>query len=78
MVFPKQTVPCKFSRINHRPLAIIDGCNKCCKINTAFDIMDRFMYSREIMADRNGLLQLISSTNRLSINLYMPETKEVS
>ena len=24
----------KFSRINHRPLVIMDGCNKCGEINT--------------------------------------------
>ena len=22
------------SRINHRPLVIMDGCNRCCEINT--------------------------------------------
>ena len=32
--FPQiNTVPFKFSRINHRPLVIIDICNKCCEIN---------------------------------------------
>ena len=46
--------------------------------HSAFDIRDRFKCSREIMTDRrNGLLQLISSTNRLSYNLCMPESKEV-
>ena len=28
------TVPSKFSQINHRSLAIMDGCNKCCETNT--------------------------------------------
>ena len=39
MIFLKQT---------HRPLAIMDGCNKGCKINSALDIMGRFRCSREI------------------------------
>ena len=32
--FPQINIPFKFSRINHRPLAIMDGCSKCCEINT--------------------------------------------
>ena len=28
------SIPFKFSPIKHRPLAMMDGCNKCCKINT--------------------------------------------
>ena len=27
-------IPFKFSRINHRPVVIMGGCNKCCEINT--------------------------------------------
>ena len=64
------TVPFKFSRINHRTLALTDGCNKCCELNTALDIMNRFKCSREIMTDRKkGLLQSVSSNNRLYFNL---------
>ena len=32
--FPEMNVPFKFSRINHRPLVIMDGCNNCCEIKT--------------------------------------------
>ena len=32
--FGLNTVPFKFSRINHRLLAIMDGYNKCCEKNT--------------------------------------------
>ena len=32
--FPQINIPFKFSRINHRPLAIMDGCSKYCEINT--------------------------------------------
>ena len=39
MIFLKQT---------HRPLAIMDGCNKGCEINSALDTMGRFRCSREI------------------------------
>ena len=28
------TVPFKFSRINHRLLVLMDGCNTCCGIST--------------------------------------------
>ena len=34
MVFLKKTFSSTFSRINHRPLIIMDGFKKCCKINT--------------------------------------------
>ena len=32
--FPQINIPFKFSRINHRPLVIMDGCSACCEINT--------------------------------------------
>ena len=32
--FPQINIPFKFSRINHRPLVLMDGCSKCCEINT--------------------------------------------
>ena len=32
--FPQINIPFKFSRINHRLLVIMDGCSKCCDINT--------------------------------------------
>ena len=32
--FPQINILFKFSRINHRPLVIINGFNKCCEINT--------------------------------------------
>ena len=31
--FPQINIPFIFSRINHRPLVIMDGCSKCCEIN---------------------------------------------
>ena len=34
MVFLKQTAPFKFSRINHRPLAIMNGWNKSSEMDT--------------------------------------------
>ena len=41
--------------------------------------MDQFKCFCEITANkRNGLLQQMSSDNRVSFNLYMPGTKEVS
>ena len=41
--------------------------------------MYRFKYSQDIMTDRrHGLLQRMSSNKRLSLNFYMPKTKEVS
>ena len=41
--FGLNTVPFKFSRINHRLLAIMDGYNKCCeKKHRALDKMDSF------------------------------------
>ena len=32
--FHQVNIPFKFSRINHRPLVIMDDCSKCCEINT--------------------------------------------
>ena len=32
--FPQINIPFKFSRINHSPLLIMDGCSKCYEINT--------------------------------------------
>ena len=32
--FPQIKIPFKFSRINHKPLVIMDGCSTCCEINT--------------------------------------------
>ena len=32
--FPQINIPFKFSRINYRLLFIMDGCSKCCEINT--------------------------------------------
>ena len=32
--FPQINIPFKFSRINHRPLALMHDCKKCCEINT--------------------------------------------
>ena len=32
--FPQINILFNFSRINHRPLVIMDGCSKCCEINT--------------------------------------------
>ena len=47
--------------------------------DSALDIMDCLKCSREIMTySRKELLQLILSANRLSLSLYMSETKEVS
>ena len=47
--------------------------------HSALDKVDRFKYSREKMTDRrNGLLQSMWSNKKLSFNLYMPETKEMS
>ena len=68
--FPQTNIiPFKFYRINYRPLAIMVACNKRNK-DSAFDIMDRFKCSREIMtARRNGLLQLMLSN--LSIDICL-------
>ena len=71
-----------FPQINTVPLQIFyNGCLQYVLWNkhSVLEIMDRFKCSREIMTDRrNGLLQLMSWNNRLSPNVYMPETKEVS
>ena len=32
--FHQVNIPFKSSRINHRPLVIMDDCSKCCEINT--------------------------------------------
>ena len=34
MVFLKQTYSSTFSRINDRPLIVMDGCKKSCEMNT--------------------------------------------
>ena len=45
---PQINIPFKFSRINHGPLVIMDGCSKCCEINTV-TLMDHLKCSRELM-----------------------------
>ena len=42
-------LPFNFSRNNHRPLGIMDDCNKCCKISTVSLTYGCFKWSREIM-----------------------------
>ena len=40
--FHQVNIPFKFSRINHRPLVILDDCSKCCEINTVSLIYGSF------------------------------------
>ena len=66
--FPQINILFNFSRINHRPLVIMNGCNKCCEINTgALDIstassapLKKWHYHR-----KNALQEMMSSYNRL-------------
>ena len=64
--------------INFRPLVIMDGCNKCFELTTVstLNIMDPLKCSRNITPAprKNELLQLKWPNNRLSFNVYMPET----
>ena len=52
--FPQIDVLFNFSRVNHRLLVIMDGCNKCCEINT--------------VSLTWGLLQVLPWNNDIIIN----------
>ena len=69
--FPQINIPFKFSRINHRPLAIMDGCSKCCEINTVsltYGSLQVLPWNNDFHR-KNVWLEMMSSYNRL-LSIY--------
>ena len=53
--FPQTNISFNFSQINHRRLVIMDGCSKCCKINTVFltcGLAQVFPYNNETVIEK--------------------------
>ena len=66
---------------NHRPLVIMDGCNKCCGINTEslkYGWLQVLPWNNDTITEKKDDRNLCRQMADFSLNMYMPKTKEVS
>ena len=67
------TILFNFFRVSHRPLVIMNVCNKCCKINTVsstFELLQVLPWNNEIFIEKNGCLEMMSSCDNKLLFLY--------
>ena len=76
--FPEISIPFMFSRIIHRPLVVVDGCNKCCKIKTVsltYGSLQRYPSNNDTTIEEMNGYNTCHQINLFDV--YIPETKEV-